>query len=307
MQPTIIQGPAYISSGGLFDYTEGEVILDYVNETWEPEGAITGKLGPRHKSRAITVSYTPVGEVEALNLQWPYTPANIGGLIIAATPLSIIPLVGNKVTFPMSGLTKMSALNMAPTKTAWGPKEWTCLGDPTKEITDAAYWQTLAAVGGGEGAADTHFDETKVISPRYTGAWGAAPFDLIEAEDGFIATPSMEVKPMAAANYGVIAIALKSLGLTVSCVPLNQTEANYATLLRLQGASAVLPGQTYSNPADDRDLVITGTGLSFTGKHMGVGNGGMRYGTGIFRQGECVWHTRRTWTGGSPDPLWVLA
>lgn len=307
MQPTIIQGPAVIKRGTHVVYSQGDVIAALARESWQPQGAITGGLGERHRSSRFVISCTPVGEVEAMtgaNSYWPHTPADIGKSVFGAAPvaLEIIPLTGNKFTYPRSAVTRMPGLALAPTKTAWQAMEWTCLGDPAKEPTDAAYMQTLAAT-----VADTGFDQAKVISPRYTGAWGLAPFDLLEPEDGFDVSPLMTVREMSSVNYGLQDLILTGLGVQAVFVPVNLSEADIATLVRLQGAGAVLPGQDYSNPADARDLVISGTGLTVTLKNMGAKLGGYRFGSGVWRQNAITMVNRRTWAAGVPDALWTLA
>lgn len=306
-QPTVIQGPAYINRGTLWVYTEDDIILDYKRETWNPKGSITGMMGERLKSSHIEISCKPQGEVESLTGYWPFGPTDIGKSIMSATALAIIPLIGNKITFPRSGVSQMPGLSLAPLNTAWEAMKFICLGDPAVEPTSAAYLQSIAAVGAGEGSADTHFDQTKVVSPRYLGTWGAAPFDALESESGWQVSPIMETRMMHGANHGLLDVILTSLGASASANLINITEAQYATLMKLQDATALRPGDTISTVADDRDLVITGTGLSVTLKHMGVSEAQLRYGAGTFRQGPVKFVNRRTWTAGAPDALWTLA
>jgi hypothetical protein len=306
-QPTVIQGPAYINRGTLWVYTEGDITIEYKRETWEPRGSITGGLGPRMKSTHVEVSCKPEGEVETLTGYWPYVAGDIGGSILASTALAVIPKVGNKITFPKSGVLRMPSLSLSPLTTAWDEMRFICLGDPAVEPTNVAYWQTIAAVGGGEGSADTHFDQTKVVSPRYTGAWGATPFDALEAEDGWKVEPLMETRMMYGANWGLLDVVLTTLGVRASANLINLTEAQYATLVKLQDSTALRPGDPISVVSDDRDLVISGTGLSVTLKHMGVSDAQLRYGAGTFRQGPVTFVNRRTWTAGVADALWTLA
>lgn len=310
MQPTVIQGPAYVVRGAHKVYTTGAVTVKYVRRTWNPKGAITGSLGPRVASTHIEVSCTPVGHAADLANYWPYGPSDIGASIFggSATPLSVVPLTGNKVTFPRSAVLRMPSLDLRPTRTAFDDMQWICLGDPAMEPTNAAYFQALAAVGGGEGAADTSFDETKIISPRYTAAWGAAPFDALEAEDGFRVQYVAGMKEMVVANYGLINVILDDLNLTAGFTPVNLTEANYATLLKLQDAAALRPGDIVAIASDARDLVISGTGLAtLTLKNMGAIDGGMRYDAAVFRQDAVTMGCRRTWAAGVEQVMFTLA
>lgn len=304
MQPTIIQGPACIVRGAHVVYTEGDVTVAIERDSWEPQGAIQGPLGKRHRSTKIVVSCTPVGEVEALSSYWPYGPTDIGKSIFGGSPVSmeVVPLEGEKHTFPRSAITRMPGLSLKPTDTAFQDMAWTCLGNPSQEPTNAAYFQTLAAT-----AANTGFDQTKVISPRYLGAWGLTPFDVLEPEDGFEVSAPMTVREMGSVNYGVTDMILSGLSVQAVFKPVNLTAAQIATMLRLQDANAVLPGESYSRTADDRDLVVTGTGLSVTLKHMGAERGGYKFGSGVWRQDQITMVNRRTWTAGVPDALWLLA
>lgn len=307
MQPTVIQGPAYINRGTLWVYTEDDIVLEYKRETWNPKGAITGALGERIKSTHIEISCKPQGEVETLSTYWPYAPGDVGKSILAATALVIIPLVGNKITFARSGVLQMPGMTLSPLATAWKAMRFICLGNPAVEPTDAAYFQTIAAIAGGEGSADTHFDQTKVVSPRYGAVWGAAPFDVLESENGWEVDALMETKMMYGANWGLLDVVLTSLGTQAKGSLINLTEAQYATMMKLQDAAPLRPGDPVSTTADDRDLVISGTGLSVTLKHMGVKDAQLRYGAGTFRQGPVTFVNRRTWTAGVPDALWTLA
>lgn len=309
MQPTIIQGPAFVLHGSNAIYSQGPVTINYQRETWEPMSANFGGLGKRHRSSRAIVTLTPVGELGAADVlttkYWTYTPAMIGTSIFGGsnTTLAIVPATGNKVTFARSAILSMPSLELSPIRTALNEMSFVCLGDPAKEPTDAAYFQAIAST-----TTDTSFDGTKVISPRYTGAWGASPFDTLEPENGFRVQPVMELQEMSPVNYGLTDIILKSLGVEAGFTPVNLTEAQIATMLRLQDTGAVRPGDTYSNPSDDRDLVISGTGLAtLTLKHMGAISGGLRYDTGLFRQDAVVMGHRATFTTGARDALWTIA
>jgi hypothetical protein len=302
MQPTVIQGPAIIKRGALVVYCEDDVVIDYNVETWNPSSSHFGKMGERLKSRNIVVKGKPCGEVKAATFAlWPYTPADIGKSILAATALEVIPLTGNKYTFARSGLLKAPSLHLSPTNTAWSDEvQFLCLGDPAKEPTDAAYFQVLAAT-----AANTDYDETKVISPRYNVAWGLAPYDAIETEDGVQVTPIIDVKPGPyTANYGQLDASLTSLGVSAAFTPTSLSEANYFGLIALQGASALRPGDIIGRT---NDLVISGTGLSLTLSKMGAAQGQARFATAVWRFGSVVMHNRITTAAGVANPVWTFA
>src|SRR3954470_11786129 len=79
--PTVIQGPAYISEGGLVTYVKKDIALNDQAESWNPESSF-GPLGERHKSRKYGLSFTPVGMLRAASLDRFYaafkTPSVVG-------------------------------------------------------------------------------------------------------------------------------------------------------------------------------------------------------------------------------------
>lgn len=302
-QPTVIQGPAFVLQNGYAFYVQGDVRIRYEYETWNPSVATGGKLGERLKSKRAIVSFTPAGMYTAGTAlkYWPFTQASIGVSIFTGALVScaVIPMTGNKVTFARSGVSKLSSMKLSALATLWGPMEITCLGDPAVAPTSAAYFQAIAAA-----TTDSTFNETQVLSPRYTATFGVVFAGEEPDEAGFEIEPVLDLVEMPTANYGVIDIIVESVGLRAKFKPLGRTEAQIATLIKLQDATALQPGDPIGT-ADD--LIIAGTGLSFTAKKMGAMSAELVYGTGQFRQGEVAFVNKRSWTAGAPDPLWTFA
>lgn len=302
--PTIIQGPAFVLQNSYAFYTKGNVTIEYDYQTWNPTVAIGGKLGPRLATKAARIKMTPAGMYTSGTAAkyWPFNPSGIGATIMAGT-VAVVPMTGNKITFARGGISKMPGLKLSSLETVWKEMEFLCIGDNTTTPTNAAYFQTIAAT-----TADTSFDETKIISPRYTaaftGADGAAQSGVEPDENGFDVEPAMEVKMMQAANYGFMDAILVSLGLTVTFAPLSLSEAQIALSAGLQNATALQPGDTIGTATD---LVIAGTGLSFTGKKMGISQANLVYGSGEWRQGGMRFENKLYSTTGALQPLWVFA
>lgn len=318
-QPTVVQGPAWVSHNGQVYYSQGNVDISYDYETWNPTVSHGGKLGDRLKSKMAKVSFTPSGMVNAAIAakHWPYTAASIGASIFtgAALPVVINPVVGsaqNKVTFARGGISKMPSLSMTTLKTVFGPMEITCLGNPAIGSSGGAYFQAIAPAG-----ADASFDETLIISPRYVASFtdnAGVGFTNVEADDaGFEIEPVLELKPTSMANYGVIDIFVDSLGLRAKFKPIAAnststqvalTEAQIVTGIGLQDTTSLKPGDVIGQATD---LVISGTGLTFTGKYMGLSAAKLVYAIGEFREGDVAFVNKRTWTAGTPQNLWSFA
>src|SRR5882672_9252027 len=184
-QPTVIQGPAVVTYNSYDFYTAGNVVIDYNYETWNPAVAVYGKIGERLKSKVATVSFTPAGMYTAATAAkyWPNNIANIGQSIFTGgnLPVIISPLTGNKVTFARGGIVKYPALKLSPLSTLWKEMTILCLGDPAIAMTGAAWIQTIAGVG----APASTFNETQVLSPRYTATLGAVFISAEPDDEGF--------------------------------------------------------------------------------------------------------------------------
>lgn len=302
--PTIISGPAFVIQNSYAFYTQGDVKISYPTELWNPRVSIAGDLGNRLKSKVARVSFTPAGMFTAATFAkyWPKNPTDIGGSIMAGT-VAVVPMVGNKITFPRGGIIQPPSLKLSALSTLWREMEMLCLGDITTTPTNAAYFQTIAAT-----AADTTFDETKIISPRYTAGFTGADttvYSAVEPDDeGFDVDLLYKTVLMSNANFGIVDARIESLGLEVTFKPLNLDEAGFASAFGLQGTTAIQPGDTIGTA---NDLVIAGTGLSFTGKKMGIGASELSYGVGKWRQGAMKFHNKLYTTSGVVQPLWVVA
>lgn len=302
-QPTVIQGPAIVTHNGYDFFTQGNVVINYDYETWNPAVAAYGKLGERLKSKIAQVTFTPAGMYTAATAAkyWPNTLTQIGSSIFTAAPLpvAIQPLTGNKVTFARGGIIKWPALKLTPLSTIWKEMTLLCLGDPAQLPTAAGYFQTIAATG-----AITTFNETQVLSPRYTATFGAVFTNAEPDDEGFEIEPIFETKAMSLANYGRVDEIITSIGMRAKFKPLSLTEAQIATLIKLQDAAALQPGDTIGTTDD---LVIAGTGFSLTLRDMGAMSAALLYGAGEWRQGDVAFANRVAFTTGAPQTLFTFA
>jgi hypothetical protein len=302
--PTVIQGPAYISEGGLVTYVKKDIALTDQVESWNPESSF-GPLGERHKSRKYGLSYTPVGMLRAASLDRFYaafkTPSVVGTSAMTGAVV-IYSIAENKTyNFAKGGMTKPPSLILKPTGTVYGSMELTCIGDPTLQPTNAAFIKAAD----GTVSADTSFDETKIISDIYSAAIGArsTPYNGMGGMDGFEVNFNLITNEIPASDVGIADIIIGGVGITVSFAPSNLTEAQVDTLCAIQGASAVLPGQAYAKA--NEDLVITGTqGTAvFTFKNMGAKKSDRTYQIGEHRHKGLDFVNGRKWTTGVGQAL----
>jgi hypothetical protein len=109
---------------------------------------------------------------------------------------------------------------------------------------------------------------------------------------------------MTLANFGMVDSIITSVGWRARFKPLSLTEAQIAAGLGLQSSTAVQPGDAIGRTTD---LVITGTGFSWTGKRAGMTNAALLYGPGEWRQGEVAFVGKSLFSAGVVQPLWVFA
>lgn len=301
MKPTIIAGPAIIQHNGQTYYTEGDITLNLNRETFNVVTALAGTIDERLVSQLVEIRFKPVGALDVVAKYLPYAATQIGSLLIdQTTPKSVVIWAkdGVKTTWANGFVSALPSFTLSPTATAIGEMTITVLDDPTEEPTDAAAWNAITSAA----LADTSFDETKILTPRYTAEWGS--FADIESEAGFTFEPVMSISPKRVANYGNVNFMLTDLVVGARFVPTNLTEAEIWQLLRLQDSGALLPGQSLGSTDD---LVISGGGVSFTLAQCGPKTAVTQYGLEPLRQGEVVFVSRKKWTAGTLQALFTIA
>ncbi len=313
----IIAGPAVIEFNSHSFWTDpGGVELTYERNLFIPRTANHGAMGARHTGTLAKISFTPAGHVTVANSAkfWPYTQADIGKLckttLGAALDINPQPNQGmKKHSFTYACITKLPSLKLSANSLAWsGKMEFTAWGDPTKSMTDAGYWTSVASAAD---AADVAADETEFPSPRVLVAYGSTPYDVMEVDDsGVMIDFNLDTNADLVSNYrGPLDKMIGSLSLVASFTPLNITEAQYNTLLALQDTGAARPGDFVGTTTS---LVITceGTSKSMTTVtlyNMGPGPGGYVFSADKWRQGQIQFHNRPKFTAGVPQPMYLFA
>jgi hypothetical protein len=306
--PTVIQGPALISIAGNVHYTQKDISVEQTTESWNPESAY-GPLGQRHKSRKDVITFTPVGMLTAARLNLFYfahlDPTKIGTSIFTGTGVVFVSSISENKTYTWrrGGISKPPGLALKPTATVFGSMSVTCIGAAAVQPLDAHWWQAAEAAA----TADATFSQTSIISDIYSAALGAraTPFDAMGGMNGFDVDFGFNVKEIPASDVGIADIVLEGLSTSVTFAPSNLTDAQVNTLVRVQDATAVLPGQPYAKEMED--LIITGTQLGWIFNIDSVGakraNRVLQVGEHRFKLIEFV--NQRLWTAGAPDPLFA--
>lgn len=303
-----ITGPAIVIRGGASIYFRDGLTVTVNTQTGEVPSDFHGTVDTFLRSRSITISGRPEGMIANLSQIFGLGVANVGASIFGAsdTALVIHTKAGQTITYERSGISKMPSLKLSATDDFFGDAmEWTCLGDPTTEPTDAAHWKTIVT----SAFADVTYSETTKLRYRYTAAYGSTPYDAMTAQEGFTISLNQTNEEISDDNVGLADIVLRSLTATCNFVPSNLTEAQVDGLIKLQGSGAVLIGESIAKGATD--LVITGdngpTSFTATLHKAGFGQSAYMYQTGRLRAGEVQALTRRTWSTGVANPLYTFA
>ena len=307
--PTIIPGPAIVKFGGHSFYSKGGIKVTLKRDTFTVSSDPHGQVDERLKSMMTEISFTPVGQIAAAADLAPYFPTlagigksifNPGGAGDAA--LVIHTLSGQTITFARAALTKSPELNFKATDTLLGEMTFTALGKSATALTDAAYHAVLATTA----FADTTFSADAITTARYLAAWGNAPYDAMIAADGIKLQIELKLStPTEVDGFGVVDISLESITATATFAPANLTHAQLDTMLAFQGAAAVLPGESLAKAGTD--LVISSDALVVTLKKAGPKDANYTYQSGVHRFQGVSFSSRRTWTAGVADALWLFA
>jgi hypothetical protein len=302
-----VVGPGKITFNGGTFMSSGDIAVRIAQEFWPVQTSLFGTVGRRAKNLPIAEITVPLdGQVAAANIAvlFPYLLSDIGKSVYTAAevPLVIDTLAGQKFTFARAAITGLPGVKLSTGSTAYtGNLTFTALMSSTVAAATANAFLTIAA----EEWSDDTFDETAIISPGYTAAYGLSPFATIESLDGFSFTFGMSVAPISVDRYGVCNHILTELLAECRFTPAGMTEANWKTLTHLDGTSVTVPGQEIGSGSTD--LIVSGTGLTVTLYKANIQAAGLAYGISAPRLGELVFFNRAVFADGAPAALYDIS
>lgn len=304
---SLIAGPAVIRFPGspVVDViTEGDIQEKIVRETWSPRNSLHGEFDTRLKGQHVELSFAPAGDLVGLNKCGipTYGPSDIGKSIMQSTGITIATVGGEQIAYSRWALTKPSTIRLGASVTLLGDCTIACLhkNNSTLIAADALNAVTTAAL------TTNYAGNYDPVTRRWTAAFGTVTMS-IEGSVEISIVPEVEIKSVDA--FGPVDIYLKSLRVTAKFKPVNLTEADVYSLLAVQGANAILPGESLAKAGNS--LVITelaaATPKSATLFAAGIDTGGLAYGDVTNRNGEMTFITRHRFTGAAPQALWAFS
>jgi hypothetical protein len=307
--PLRIHGPAIIQFKGVSYYFKTGLKGSVKRTLAKIHVDAFGQIAEVARDCVVEFTGTPAGAIRVADLagQMPYLPSNIGQSIfgMADAPLTIQTMNdGAAITWQRGAISKYAPILLSATRGTiyQGDMTFSCLMASTFDTAAATAWKNIAP----SPFADATFDPTTIQPAEYIAAWGSmAPYNCMIAQEGFLLSPSIVTENISVDNYGIIDMALKSVGGSVRFKPANLSEPQLDALISLQGATALLPGAVMGDGGND--LVITGKRLVATLKTAGAVDYGLLYATGRLRAGEVAFAAATTFATGVPNPIFTFA
>lgn len=249
----ILKGPAVVIRGEDTYFTQGDITVRALKETYSIPSNISGSAGERITSKSFTVAFTPQGVLDTAAKYFPWISiANLGASIFGAadTTLVIHTLAGRKLTFAASGNLGVRRLHLGTDATALGEISFLCLGkldtpDTTAysrvKVEEAAYASGL-------------YDRSKIKTPGYRATLTVGETDTeLEGLEGFDIDIAPEFDPDSVNAYGLVGQTFAGVTAQALFKPCNLTESAVLALLAFDGADAQQIGD---------DLAIDGATLT---------------------------------------------
>jgi len=293
--------------GGQTFYSKGDVNLVH-SQQWFPVGSSRhGVLDYRSGVTMDTIEFTPDGRFVAAALSTinPWRTKMPGESVFGTdSPLVLYSVDGSrKRTYKAAAVTKAPDLNLTRRETMFGSMQFTCIYGEDAAVTDADALFTDATQSY---PGDSGYDPAAILTQVYALAYGAtSPFDSFHSQDGVKITFKAAISPEENERKGICDYTFQGLEVSATLKPEGPTPAEVLALLNLQGSGSGM-GRSLNAAADDRDLVITGSGFYFSLNKPGLTADKEIFSNRLRRMGEVEFRATRTLTSGALDPLFYI-
>jgi hypothetical protein len=219
----IIRGPAVLQYSTETFYSKGDVVVTVEQTTFDKESDVFGIIGRAVTDRQVKIRFTPVGEIEALTVLYPYGDASdypIGSSVFGAADFALT-ITGslNKLIVHNCAITQMPSLTLGAGTTAFGECEMTGLIKRDAEPNLAAsYWAYTESTN----ALPDAMDAAIVLAAQYQATYMGLTVHPVNA---FTVDFDMTLSPVIADGTGTIDMRLQDLQFSTSWEPLAQAAA----------------------------------------------------------------------------------
>lgn len=296
---SIIRGPGTVTYGGQTFFDASGISAEIESATSEIPSSISGGIATIKTDQTGKVTFTPCGQLSAdlLALLFPYGNPTVGSSVCGASdrPLSVHSLAGTKVSFVNAVLSKMPEITLSPIKTAFGAAEFSAALGLAKAPGDENAFYKVETATYNSGAPDPD----GITGVQYAATFGS--LSIPDTLEGWTVTPEVSLEPVVVDSVGTIDWTISGVSCTATCTPVGLSESQILSALPVSGARGSMIGGS-------NDLVITGTGgLTVTLKNASLVRGPLQWGNTTLRVGELGFTAHRSFTGGTPGPVFSVA
>ena len=301
LSPTnLTRDPAVITFGGEKFTSVGDIVVSPVIERFAINSSIYGMIdNTRMVNRKFTITFTPVGQFEALDVLFDALSKTVGESLIGATstPLVINTQGGKKWTFINAAVTKMPTINLGTKRTLFGPVEITAiLGIGLTSAAQASYY----TVGDESFPADAGFDPTLIYTQAYAAEFAASgTLAAMYAREGWTITPTVKVLEEVVDGVGTIDLKVADATVMARGMPAGPAASELWALMHLGTELGA------SRHASARALNFSATGVYIRLEKALLQDGPVNFGQGN-QVGEFTWEATRQFSGGVMTDLLTI-
>jgi hypothetical protein len=220
--------------------------------------------------------------------------------IIAQESLTVLSSDGSQYVFDVAAVGSMPDITAKSTDTLFGDVSFDLFRGANVPAVTANSLYTLTT---GVAFTEAGLDPSQILTQPYVFTWGAAPWVALETVAGFKWNFSLSTEDVLDDTNGLLAKRITNIGCTIKCQPIGVTAQNVMDKLLLQGAGAQRGGRL----GGVDDFIMTGTGVTVTGKGVGLRSGPQSFGRSTDRIGELEFFATRTFITGVPQPIFLVA
>ncbi len=220
--------------------------------------------------------------------------------IVVNNPLTIQTTSGVLLTFPNAAITQMPGIVGSTVATIMEEVVFEAFRKNGADWTDN---NSLYTVTANPWPGDS-FTPSDILTQPVAAAWGVtAPWDSFNTKTGWKVGFAMSLEAVEVDNVGLITRRLSNLVVTARATPIGISESDLLTALKLQGSGAYR-GRSLSTSGSN--LNLTGTGFYVRLYTAALRGGPQLFSSRNDRTGELTWVATRTFSGGTPFPLFYV-
>jgi len=296
----IIRGPAVLNFASQTFYSKGDISLTIEQTTVEKTSDVYGIIGRAVTDRQVKVRFTPVGEIEALTVLYPYGTAGsyaLGSSIYGAADTALTITSTYSVTVVLNcAVTQMPSLTLGAGTTAFGECEFTGIlkkdGNPNAQTSYFTYAESTQSL-------PTTMSVATVLSGVYQGTFYG---DTVDSISGFTVDFDLSLAPVVADGYGTLDMRIQDVQFTATWEPIGNSGWPNDILTYIGNA----PGAELYSSALTIATATTG-GISFTADKTTLANIDLMWGAGANVMGPMTVNSHRDVAAGALDNLFAIA